>query len=118
MTVADPRRVSVRRESPLCGDVIDLAVAIDGDTIVDVSHQARACSLVRASAELLDRTVPGLAAAAGRALAAELERALSGSAALPAGFDAVAPALLMPSRRKCVLLPWLALRAALDGQPE
>lgn len=114
MSVTGVRRITVRKESPLCGDVIDLTVGVDGDVVRGSSHHLRACSLVRASAEILDREVQGLTLDAARGLAARVASAMNGSVALPDGFDAVASVLLMPSRRKCVLLPWQALAGALD----
>jgi nitrogen fixation protein NifU and related proteins len=114
MSVTGVHRVTVRKESPLCGDVIDLTVGIDGDVVRGASHHAQACSLVRASAEILEREVEGLTFEGAAVLATRVAGAMRGERPLPDRFDAVAPVLLMPSRRKCVLLPWDALLAAID----
>lgn len=115
MTVTDLQSVTVRKDSPLCGDVIDLTVGLSGGSIGRASHTARACSLVRASAAILDRKVPGLSVGAARELRERVAAAMRGVAPLPEGFDDVAAALLLPSRRKCVLLPWDALAEALGS---
>lgn len=98
----------------MCGDVIDVTLYVDGEVVERASHDARACSLVHASADLLDRAVVGRSLDAARDLAARVASAVKGAALLPEGFDAIAPVLLMPARQKCVLLPWAALLAAID----
>lgn len=108
------RPVTVHRDSPLCGDVIDLTVVLDDDQVVSASRRSRACSLVNASARILETVVPGRSFDEARALAERVQQAVRGHGPLPDGFDVVAPVLLMPSRRKCVLLPWEALTEALD----
>lgn len=115
MTVAGGlRTVSVHKDSPLCGDVIDLVAKTWDDRVVSATYRAHACSLARASAAILARTVPGRSVDEALALSSRLGGALRGEGALPDGFDDVAPALLMPARRKCVLLPWAALAEALS----
>lgn len=106
--------VTVRKDNPLCGDVIELDVALAGDRVGAVAHRQRACSLTLASARALATVVAGGTSADARELAARVERAMRGQGPLPAGLEAVAPALLLPSRRSCVLLPWRALLDALD----
>lgn len=111
-TATDP--ITVRKDSPLCGDVIDLTVSLTDGRVGSASHRARACSLVNASARILAGAVPGLTPAEARGLALRVGRAMQGAEPLPGGFEALAPALLMPSRRRCVLLAWEALLEALD----
>jgi NifU-like protein involved in Fe-S cluster formation len=106
--------VTVRKDNPLCGDVIDLTVAVMDGRLDRVSHRARACSLVIASARILADVVPGLTLEEARDLALRVDRAMQGHEPLPTGFGAVTPAVLMPARRRCVLLAWHALRDVLD----
>lgn len=115
MTTAIPPSITVRRDSPLCGDVIDLTIDLAGGRIGAASYRARACSLVKASAGLLEAAAPGRTFDEARALAAHIDRALDGLDTLPGGFERLSGALLMPSRRGCVLLPWRALVDGLDG---
>jgi nitrogen fixation NifU-like protein len=112
--VAASSRVAVRKDNPLCGDEIDLTVDVADGRIGPVSHRARACSFVRASATLLETAAPGRTLEDARELAERVDRALRGADTLPDGFERLAPALLMPSRRTCVLLPWRALIDALE----
>jgi nitrogen fixation NifU-like protein len=107
-------RVAVQKDNPLCGDAIDMTIDLADGRIAAASHRARACSLVKASAALLATSARGRTPDEARALAARVDGALHGNGRLPDGFEDLAPVLLMPSRRGCVLLPWLALLDALE----
>jgi nitrogen fixation NifU-like protein len=114
VTTATPDAgVTVRKDNPLCGDEIELTVTFGSGRIGAAAHRARACSLANASARLLAETVRGLTAAEARELASRVDHALRGANDLPAGFESIASVLLMPSRKRCVLLPWEALAEAL-----
>jgi nitrogen fixation NifU-like protein len=113
---ATPVLLSARRDNPLCGDTIEISVGIGGGVLRPVGHEAHACSLVITSAVTLLRLVDGRTVAEARVLADRIERALRHADSLPEGADALAPALLLPARRRCVLLPWQALIAALETQ--
>lgn len=108
-----PHTIAVRKDSPLCGDVIDLTVKTWDGAVVGATYSAHACSLVKASAAILAEKAPGLSVEDALELSERVALAMRGEGALPGGFDKVAPALLMPTRRKCVLLPWDALAQAL-----
>jgi len=112
-SLASPRSTA-RAENPLCGDEIDLDVDHDGDRVIQVAHRTRGCSFTRASAALLARTVPGLEAARARELCDTLRRDLGGPAELPPEVAALASVRVYPARLRCALLPWEALRSALD----
>lgn len=110
---AGPHTISIHKDSPLCGDVIDLTAQTWDGQVTAATYSAHACSLVKASSTILTRKVPGLSIEQALALSREVGVAMRGEGPLPAGFDDVAPALLMPARRKCVLLAWDALSEAL-----
>ncbi len=114
-TLPSPRRTA-HAANPVCGDEIDLDLDLDDDRgyIVSVAHRTRGCVFTRASASLLARAVEGLSVAAARELALVLYRDLAGSAALPADLAALASVRVYPARLRCALLPWDALRIALD----
>lgn len=102
-----------RATNPLCGDEVELALRIEDGRVRAVSHRERGCVVVTVSASLLaellvDRTADEIAA-----LAEALRAALTGRAPLPPVFAALAPVRLLPSRHRCALLPWEALRGAL-----
>ncbi len=106
--------VSVRKSNPLCGDEIELDVLLDGDRVRDVAHRTKGCAIARASAALLAELAPGLDAERARALAGGLETGLALRGPLPEGLQALAEVRLLPSRRRCALLPWSALLEALE----
>jgi nitrogen fixation NifU-like protein len=113
-SLPSPRR-RARAANPVCGDEIELDVDDDGARIVDLAHRTRGCVFTRASASLLARSVLGLDIRQARALSETLRRDLGGSAQLPPDLAALASVRIYPARIRCALLPWEALRSALDA---
>lgn len=111
--LASPRRTA-RAANPVCGDEIELDVDDDGDRLTAVAHRSRGCAFTRASASLLARAVPGLGRVEALALGERLRRDLAGRAPLPADLAMLAAVRMYPARVRCALLPWDALRSALD----
>jgi nitrogen fixation NifU-like protein len=109
---------SAEVDNPVCGDRVHVEVALDGRRIRAISARARGCSIAVAAASLMTELVSGLEAPQ----AAEIERGL---AALVRGepppvplderLQAFAPLADLPSRRRCALLAWEALQAALES---
>lgn len=103
-------------ENPLCGDEVEITLRLTGSVIGQAGSRRRACAMVAVSAALLVDAIAGTTVAEGRALADRLERSLADPLAeLPDGFDALSAVRLLPLRRRCALLPWIALRRALDS---
>jgi nitrogen fixation NifU-like protein len=102
---------SASRANPLCGDEIDVELAIVDGTVVKIAPVSRGCAVLRASATLLDRTV-GLEARAARA---EADRTIDaiGQGRFDGALAALSPVRMFPMRRRCATLPWEALSAAL-----
>src|SRR6059058_1614361 len=48
-----------RGHNPLCGDEIELSVAIDDDTIREIAFTGRGCSISQASASMMTEIVKG-----------------------------------------------------------
>ena len=113
-SLPSPRRTA-RAANPVCGDEIELDVDDDGARIVDVAHRTRGCVFTRASASILARSVLGLGLGQARDLADALRRDLGGQAPLPPEVAALASVRMYPARVRCALLPWEALRSALDA---
>ncbi len=111
---------SARGDNPLCGDRVEIFLALEGARIARASFIGRGCDVSQASADLLAEAVRGLDAAAARALSAQVRRmARSGEGADALGeLGALAAAARFPSRVKCATLPWVTLEAALDGARE
>lgn len=113
-TLLSPRRTA-RAANPVCGDEIDLDLDTDGTVITAIAHRARGCVFTRASASILAREVAGATAARAREMDAIVRGGLSGAAELPAPLAALAQVRMYPARIRCALLPWDALRSALDS---
>lgn len=105
-----------RAENPLCGDDIELEVALAAGTVAEVAHRTRGCALTMASASLLSETVPGRRPQDALMRAEALRRWLAGDGAMPPGFEPLHAVLMFPARSACVLLPWTALRRALASE--
>lgn len=100
----------------LCGDRVAISLRVDeAGRISELRHESQACLLCLASASLMAQHVAGLDAAGvarrHEALRASIQDA-SGADGDLAALAGVAP---YPSRHRCVLLPWEALRDALEA---
>lgn len=119
--VLDAASAAVEHRNPLCGDVLSMQLALDGDRIADGAFDARACSITQATASmLLSRVIGGTITEAHRVLA-EVEQLLdSGTpvderAATALGdLRALASVSRFPARKACVRLVTGALSEALD----
>ncbi len=118
---------TAKGDNPMCGDRVQVWVALDGETVKDVGFEARGCAISVASADLMAETVAGLGVATTRALFAGFrDMARTGvcpdcGPALAEPLERLAPLSGVheyPSRVKCATLPWHALIAALDGTKE
>ena len=123
-SIAEPvplRRVDARAEerSPTCGSLVRIEVQLDENgRIADLSQQVQACAFGQASAALM------AAGARGRSLL-EVSEALSSLSAWLAGerddpgdwpgLAALAPARTRRGRHGAILLPFRALRAAVES---
>lgn len=109
----------VEHRNPLCGDEVDLSVAMVGARIGAVRATARGCSLAVAATSMLTLLAPGRTAAEMAALRERLDRLLSGDE--QAAHDdalgelrAFAGVARVPARRRCVELGFEALERALS----
>ncbi|HEU4381904.1 MAG TPA: iron-sulfur cluster assembly scaffold protein [Anaeromyxobacteraceae bacterium] len=108
---------SATLDNPLCGDRATFEVRVRAGRIEALAHRVRGCVLCQATASLLGREALGAGAAevsGSRRAAAELlgEGRPPGPDAFP-GLSSFAPVQAVPSRHRCVLLPFDALSAAL-----
>ena len=116
--LADPSHAS-DGVNALCGDALRIELRVDADgRIVEYGFHGECCAITTATASLLGSAVQGL----GAAEIAPLQQAFAtliagGEPALPLGeLAALSELARYPARRKCALLPWATLTAALDGQ--
>lgn len=104
--------------NPVCGDRITLYLDVRNARIEDIGFQGDACAIATASASLLTDVLRQRSAAEARALARAFEQQLAGHAGEGDRLEPLQPLLQVreyPGRLKCVLLPWYALEAALNG---
>jgi nitrogen fixation NifU-like protein len=112
----------VEHRNPLCGDEIDLAVAMDGERIGAVHATTRGCSLSVAATSMLTLLATGRTAAEMAALRERLDRLLSGASDAAndealGDLRAFAGVARVPARRRCVELCFEALGRALSEAP-
>jgi len=105
----------------VCGDSVDVEIAIRAGRIAEVSARALGCSIAVAAGSVLADAVLGKACEEVPALMARLADAVQGGE-LPAGTDsrlrAFAPLARLPARQRCALLAGEALARALENAGE
>ena len=108
--------------NPLCGDRLDLYVALDGDRIRDLRFEGKGCAISVASASLMTEALKGRS----RADAQRYFDAVHGLLTRPdyaptmdlGKLAALSGVREFPVRVKCASLCWHTLNAALANQPE
>ncbi len=114
----EPYDAEVHHVNPTCGDEVTLRVALDGETVRDVSYASEGCSISQASTSVMTDLVVGqpIGAAMQRA-DAFLEMMQSKGAGQP-DEDVLEDAVAFvgvsryPARIKCALLSWMAWKDA------
>lgn len=106
----------------LCGDGMTVYVKLAGETIAEAGFQCECCGISMASASIMTEAIAGRAPGEVKALHEAVVTALeSGVDALgdwEAGRAIIEAVRAYPSRRRCALLPWVTLAAALAGETE
>ncbi len=113
---------SAEGKNPLCGDQVEVAVRLDGDTLSAVKFTGSGCAISKASASLMTAAVTGKSRAevdvlferfhalvTGRLADAEITKESLGQLVV---FSSVSR---FPIRVKCASLAWHTLRAALEN---
>ena len=107
-----------RGSNPRCGDEVEVGVRFDGEQLAKVAFKGRCCAICIASASMMSEVLTGRQRDEARRLCREMTAWFTGAddgsvpnppQPLPA-LSAVRP---YPARRRCVLLAWEALGAAL-----
>jgi nitrogen fixation protein NifU and related proteins len=106
----------------LCGDSMTVYVKLDGEAIGAAGFQCECCGISMASASIMTEAVAGRPLEQVKALHEAVVTALDdGEDRLGdwEGARAIVEAVrAYPSRRRCALLPWATLAAALAGETE
>jgi len=108
-------------KNPLCGDEIEVHLALDGARIREARFIGHGCSISQASASMMTQLVRGRTLAEVEALSHRLAAMLRGDPAA-AGDEslgdlrAFAGVSRIPARVRCAMLPWEALEAGIAGR--
>src|SRR5438128_3879371 len=107
-----------RGHNPLCGDEIELSVAIEDDSIREIAFTGRGCSISQASASMMTERVKGHALTEAEEVVQQFTRQMADRKPPPAELndelDALQGVKKYPARVKCALLPWTTLRETVD----
>ena len=109
--------------NPLCGDHYTVFLAVDGETIKDVSFTGNGCAISKASASVMSSTVKGKSKEDATRLFETFHKLVTGDTS---GLDAADLGRLaafsgvseFPARVKCATLAWHTLRTALEGEKD
>jgi nitrogen fixation protein NifU and related proteins len=113
---------SIEGYNPLCGDKVTVYVDLDGEKIRDVAFQGAGCAISTASASVMTEVLKGKTVPEAEALFEKFHtlvtRGSEGGAADLGKLAVFAGVSEFPSRVKCAVLAWHAVRAALEGKGE
>ena len=108
---------SAQGHNPLCGDNLQLFLALEGDVVRDVSFTGSGCCISKASASLLTDYAKGKTRTEIETMFGQVhEMIMTGRVKGDVGKLAVfAGVYKYPARVKCAILSWHAIIAALQG---
>jgi nitrogen fixation NifU-like protein len=104
--------------NPLCGDSMHVELRCADGRIAAMRFDGAACAVATATASMLSEIAPGRSAGQIDELEARFRRLIDGTSAhddLLADLNALSALARHPARRKCALLAFATLRAALAG---
>jgi len=107
-------------ENPLCGDRVTVELRIEGDLVREAAFEGVGCALSKGSASMMTLAVRGKTVAEVERLRATFDALVAGRLAEAEAthlgeLRAFAGVRRFPSRARCALLAWEALKTALDG---
>ena len=117
---------SAQGYNPLCGDIINVEVVLDGETIRAVGFQGEGCAISKASASMMTELVKGLNKEEARELFELFHQSVTGETGMDmmeaidrlGKLAALTGVSQFPMRVKCASLAWHTLKAALVGKGE
>jgi nitrogen fixation NifU-like protein len=107
--------------NPLCGDALQVFVAMDGDTISDVAFKGSGCAISKASASMMTQAVKGKSSEEAKGLFDEFTKMVRGELNEESDENHLGRLTIFagvrefPARVKCASLSWHTLSAALHG---
>jgi nitrogen fixation NifU-like protein len=107
--------------NPLCGDALQVFVAIEGDKIADVAFRGSGCAISKASASMMTQAVKGKTNEEAQQLFEEFTQMVRGEMDEETEENHLGRLKIFsgvrefPARVKCASLSWHTLHAALAG---
>ena len=114
----EPYAAQVTHVNPSCGDEVLLRVALDGDTVTDLSYEAVWCSISQASTSVMSDLVIGRTVDEALHLHEEFTEMMHSRGEIEPDEDVLEDAVAFvgvakfPARVKCALLGWSAFKDA------
>ena len=113
---------SAEQSNPLCGDSVEVYVALDGERVRQAGFTGEGCSIMRATASMMTELARGKTLSEIRELSRCFTRVIAGHVDLKdtqalGDLSALSAIHRVPARTRCAMLPWEALEAALGASP-
>jgi nitrogen fixation protein NifU and related proteins len=112
--------VATQGSNPLCGDEIEVSLAIADGRVVDVAFQGQGCSISQASASMMTESIKGKSVTEAVEVLGTFKTLMTNKDAPELDTDelgeleALQGVRRYPVRVKCALLPWNVLKEGLD----
>ena len=106
-----------RGSNPRCGDDIEIGISSEGDTLKSVQFRGRGCSICLASASMMTESTAGKTHQQARQLITEMHDWFEQGDSHPpsdASLEALGAVRQHSTRKKCVMLAWVALAEILN----
>jgi nitrogen fixation NifU-like protein len=117
----EPPAIRTEGHNPLCGDEIEVYIAVDGDIVSDIKISGQGCSISQSSASMMSAAIKGKPVAEVRALIHRFKHMMSiedveePDTSAPLGdLEALQGVVKFPVRIKCAVLAWNTLAEGLD----
>jgi nitrogen fixation NifU-like protein len=110
--------VAIAKKNPSCGDVIELELVFDGETVRDVRFGGEGCAISQASASMMTQALKGKSLSDIAQVARRFAQMVAGDPAAAADpalgeLRVLAGVATLPSRHNCALIAWTALAEAI-----
>jgi nitrogen fixation NifU-like protein len=112
--------VATQGNNPLCGDDVEVSLAIREGRIAGVAFQGQGCSISQASASMMTESIKGKTLAEAAELLGTFKTMMTDRSAPELDADEIGDLEALkgvkryPVRVKCAILPWNVLREGLD----
>jgi nitrogen fixation NifU-like protein len=117
----EPPAIRTEGHNPLCGDEIEVYIAIENDVVSDIKISGQGCSISQSSASMMSAAIKGKPITEVRALIHRFKHMMSiedleePDTSAPLGdLEALQGVVKFPVRIKCAVLAWNTLAEGLD----